>query len=278
MTEYLNREFLFGSYPQSPAGSRPVCAGLAEAGGNPAHWQELNPKRLFRDLTLSGERFRGITGGGAPQWFRFAPVRWRAVGRESRYLFLRAVHILDAQVFNRAVLRYDAADGVRWYRCPDPRARGRLACWERVFHAESSSFSDEVSAECRQFAVGHPGETAAANSFAGSCLAEWLSGSFSKAAFSGALALLPADGAAPVPCRVTAVMIEGPQTRRFPSVRMREPVCLTPYAAAAGCESARCWYADGSDGMSGQTEGIAMSGDPCEIAGVQPVLQVYLYE
>ncbi|MBR5405647.1 MAG: hypothetical protein K6E36_07600 [Oscillospiraceae bacterium] len=278
MTEYLHREFRFGSYPQSPVSDRILRGRLAEAGGNPARWQELNPRRLYRDLTLSDERYRGITGGGAPQWFRFAPVCWRAVGRESRYLYLRAVHILDAQVFNRAVLRYDTGSGELWYRCPDPRARGRLPGWSRVYHPETGSFSDAVSAECRPYFIGRPGETAEANSFAGSCLAEWLGGSFSETAFSGALALEPADGGNAVPCRVVSLMIEGPQTRRFPSVRMREPVCLTPYAAAAGCETARSWYADGGEHPSAQTAGLDMSGDPCEIAGVQPVLQVYLYE
>ena len=276
MTEYLHREFCFGSYPQAPVSDRILRGRLAEAGGNPARWAELNPRRLFRDLTLFGERFRGMTGGGAPQWFRFAPVRWRAVGRENRHLYLRAVHILDAQVFNRAVLRYDTGSGEKWYRCPDPRARGHLSGWSRVYHAETGSYSDAVSAESRPFAVGQPGETAQAGSFAGSCLEEWLGGSFRETAFAGALALEPAEGGAAVPCSVVRVMIEGPQTRRFPSVRMREPVCLTPYAAAAGCECARCWYADG--GGDPAADAIGISGDPCEIAGVQPVLQVYLYE
>lgn len=250
MTEYLNREFLFGSYPQASVTDRALRGRLAELGGDPAGWRELNPKRLFRDLTLSGERYRGITGGGAPQWFRFQPVRWRAVGRESRSLFLRAVHILDAQVFNRAVVQMKTDSEVFWFRSADTRARG---------HLEDGN-----------------AESIPANRFSGSCLEDWLKEDFRGAAFSDALALLPLDESAPVPCRTEAVMIEGPQTRRFPASRSGDTVCLTPYAAAAGCESPHCWYADGWD--EPEEQGIRMSGDPCEIAGVQPVLQVYLYD
>ena len=254
MTEYLNREYLFGSYPQAPVTDRALRGRLAELGGDSAGWEELNPKRLFRDLTVSGERYRGLTGGGVPQWFRFAPVRWRAVGRESRSLFLRAVHILDAQVFNRAVIRSRTENGLVWYSCPFTGSRGHL---------------EEIAADLSDAGVPP------ANCFAGSCLDSWLQVSFRKAAFSDALALIPADGSAAIPCRTESLMIEGPQTRRFPAARIGETVCLTPYAAAAGCESPHCWYADGNEAPEG--EGIRMSGDPCEIAGVQPVLQVYLF-
>ena len=250
MTEYLHRVFLFGSYPQASVSDRAVSGRLAELGGDPSGWAELNPRRLFRDLTLDGERYRGITGGGAPQWFRFQPVRWRAVGRESSSLFLRAVHILDAQVFNRAVVQKRTERGEFWYRSADADARG---------HLEYGS-----------------ADTVPANSFRGSCLEEWLQDSFRKTVCAEALALLPADGAAAVPCRAEAVLIEGPQTRRFPASRTGDALCLTPYAAAAGCESPHCWYADGNEAPEGA--GIRMSGDPCKIAGVQPVLQVYLYE
>ena len=279
MAGYLQHTFLFGSYPQTPVAEQVQCAALAVRAGEPEKWAELNPKARFCDVFWEGARCRGLYTAGRVMWFRFRPVRWTAVGKEGNRLFLRSDCVLDAQPFNRTVVTCTyPGSGPHYYRCPDRRARGVLAGWEYAW--EDGDYRLMRCAESRDFDIGKPDECANANCFAGSELEEWLNGTFAGTAFGNSYALFPAEGREPISARAERVLIEGPQTRQFPAGGEDDaPHFCTPYALAAGCERPHWWRADGADEEGAKSvTGLQMTGHPCEIAGVLPVVQCILID
>jgi hypothetical protein len=97
MGAYLQRQFLFGSYPQEPA-ERAVADALRSIGGGSPAWEKLREGHHFRDVRYSGQRFRGVysAASGRTRWYAFSPIRWQAAGREGNRLFLRTVPVLEA--------------------------------------------------------------------------------------------------------------------------------------------------------------------------------------
>ena len=97
MGTYLQRQFLFGSYPQEPA-ARAVADALQSIGGGSAAWQVLRAGQHFRDVRSHAQRYRGVyfAGSGQTRWYVFSPIRWQAAGREGNRLFLRSALVLEA--------------------------------------------------------------------------------------------------------------------------------------------------------------------------------------
>ena len=97
MGAYLQRQFLFGSYPQEPA-ARDVADALQSIGGGSAAWEMLREGQHFRDVRYHGQRYRGVyfAERGQTRWYAFSPIRWQAAGKEGNRLFLRAALVLEA--------------------------------------------------------------------------------------------------------------------------------------------------------------------------------------
>ena len=217
MAGYLQREYLFGSYPQTQETDVSLCEKLSACAGDPEAWKPLNPVCRFRDVIWEGGRLRGVFSGSETLWFRYRPLRWRAVGREGSRLFLRSALILDAQPFNHAVMRCTDADGTKYYfRCTAPDVRGEIKGWLNDGDTDSRHPVSERNGLPR------------ANCFSGSDLDHWLNGAFLRTAIAGAGVLCAAADGAETRCRAEEVFIEGPQTRRFPGFDADASCFCTP--------------------------------------------------